>query len=127
MALVSGQSLQHGQKSGDGLHVKPAQQRAYAACVWRAFGGGEGGGCGGCDPMEPESCCASCTTCAMPAGSERRELSLSSSSDMAAPPRYCCIWLPKRFISAEPSGDCMTFFSMATIWAVLPLLAEEAA
>ena len=42
MALVGGQRLPHGQKAGDGLHVKPAQQRAYAACVWRAFRRGRG-------------------------------------------------------------------------------------
>ena len=54
------------------------------------LGGGVGAplcGVGAADgSMVEESCWASCTTWAIPAGSDRRELSLSCSSDMAIPP-----------------------------------------
>ncbi|CAN4073562.1 30S ribosome-binding factor RbfA, partial [Dysosmobacter welbionis] len=99
--------------------------------------GWDGGGGGALaalfPPVPPERDWASCMICAMASGLERMLFSLSSNSATAGPPPFCtCRYRPfmvllMRSIKAAPSGLCISWFTMRTISAGLPLAADWAA
>ena len=145
----SSQLLDQGQEPQEQLRIQPTGQGGERiAAGWRRslrllapagrrtarLGRGRGGALAALfPPVPPERDWASCMICAMASGLERMLFSLSSNSATAGPPPFCtCRYRPfmvllMRSIKAAPSGLCISWFTMRTISAGLPLAADWAA